>query len=187
MYLDLAKKFEVLKEEDEKLKVKIYYICIWPQIKFFFSPFFPLFFPRPREVGKAEGRKKPVSKEPVYWNDFTLWDSATRYSRCGQKSYSIIFSCSSPYYHFSTRDLFRQLVCWFSQAKTVLTWALNLTDWLIDWLGKNILYILKVQQTERGVEQEQLKTKVHELESQAEDLDDLLKAKQRFVLIKVSF
>ena len=34
--------------------------------------------------------KEPVAKEPVYWNDFTLWDTATRYSRCGQKSYSII-------------------------------------------------------------------------------------------------
>ena len=40
--------------------------------------------------------KESVAKEPVYWNDFTLWDTATRYSRCGQKSYSIIFSRSSP-------------------------------------------------------------------------------------------
>ena len=34
--------------------------------------------------------------EPVYWNDFTLWDTATRYSWCGQKSYSMIVSRSSP-------------------------------------------------------------------------------------------
>ena len=39
--------------------------------------------------------KEPVAKEPVYWNDFTLWDTTTRYSRCGQKSYSINFSRSS--------------------------------------------------------------------------------------------
>ena len=36
--------------------------------------------------------KEPVAKEPVYWNDFTLWDTATRYSRDGQNSYFIIFS-----------------------------------------------------------------------------------------------
>ena len=36
-------------------------------------------------------KKEPVAKEPVYWNDFTLWDNATWYARCGQKSYSIIF------------------------------------------------------------------------------------------------
>ena len=36
--------------------------------------------------------------------------TTTRYSRCGQKSYSIMFSRSSPNSHFSTRDLFRQLV-----------------------------------------------------------------------------
>ena len=36
--------------------------------------------------------KEPVAKEPVYWNDFTLWDTATRYSRCGQILYYIIFS-----------------------------------------------------------------------------------------------
>ena len=35
--------------------------------------------------------KEPVAKESVYWNDFTVWDTATRYSRCGQKSYSLIF------------------------------------------------------------------------------------------------
>ena len=35
--------------------------------------------------------KEPVAKEPVYWNDFTLWDTATRYSRCWQKLYSIFF------------------------------------------------------------------------------------------------
>ena len=35
--------------------------------------------------------EEPVAKEPDYWNDFTLWDTSTRYSRCGQKSYSIIF------------------------------------------------------------------------------------------------
>ena len=28
-----------------------------------------------------------IAMTPVYWNDFTLWDTATRYSRCGQKSY----------------------------------------------------------------------------------------------------
>ena len=54
--------------------------------------------------------KEPVSKEPVFWNDFNLWDTATRYSRCGQKSYSIIFSRSSPSNHFSKRVLFRELV-----------------------------------------------------------------------------
>ena len=35
--------------------------------------------------------KEPVAKESVYWNDFILWDTATRYSRCWQKSYSIFF------------------------------------------------------------------------------------------------
>ena len=35
--------------------------------------------------------KEPVAKEPFYWNDFTLWDTATRYSRCGQKLYSRFF------------------------------------------------------------------------------------------------
>ena len=35
--------------------------------------------------------KEPVAKEPVYLNDFTLWDITTRYSRCGQKSYYVIF------------------------------------------------------------------------------------------------
>ena len=35
--------------------------------------------------------KEPVVKEPVYWNDFTLWDTAARYSRCEQKLYSIFF------------------------------------------------------------------------------------------------
>ena len=44
------------------------------------NPFFVAFF------------KEPVTKEPVYWNGFTLSDTGTRYSRCGQKSYSIIFS-----------------------------------------------------------------------------------------------
>ena len=58
--------------------------------------------------------KEPVAKEPVYWIDFTLWDTATRYSQCGQKSYSIIFSRSSPKNHSSARDLFRQLV-WFEK------------------------------------------------------------------------
>ena len=29
--------------------------------------------------------KEPVAKEPVYWNDFTLWYTATWYSPCGQK------------------------------------------------------------------------------------------------------
>ena len=37
-------------------------------------------------------QKEYVAKEPVYWNDFTLLDTATRYSRWGKKSYSIIFS-----------------------------------------------------------------------------------------------
>ena len=35
--------------------------------------------------------KEPLAKEPAYWNDFTLWDTATIYSQCGQKSYSIIY------------------------------------------------------------------------------------------------
>ena len=45
------------------------------------------------------GRTSPrTSKEPVCWNDFTLWDTATGYPDVGRgkKSY--------------TRDLFRQLV-----------------------------------------------------------------------------
>ena len=54
--------------------------------------------------------KEPVAKEPVYWNDFTLWDNATRYSRCGQKSYLYFFLDPVRKNHFSTRDLFRQLV-----------------------------------------------------------------------------
>ena len=33
-----------------------------------------------------EGKNtEPVGYEPVYWNDFTLWDTATNYSWCGQK------------------------------------------------------------------------------------------------------
>ena len=44
-------------------------------------------------------KKEPVAKEPVYWNDFSLLYTTTRYSRCGQKS------CS--YYFF----LFRSFQC----------------------------------------------------------------------------
>ena len=36
--------------------------------------------------------KEPVAKEPVYWNDFALWDTATRYSRCGQNNHILWFS-----------------------------------------------------------------------------------------------
>ena len=35
--------------------------------------------------------KEPVAKEPVYWNDFALWDTTTRYSQSGQKSYASFF------------------------------------------------------------------------------------------------
>ena len=35
--------------------------------------------------------KEPVAKAPVYWNDFTLRGTATRYSRCGHDLYSIFF------------------------------------------------------------------------------------------------
>ena len=61
---------------------------------FFFATFVK--FARTLEQTKTSGSeiigfKEHVVKEPVYWNDLTLWDTATRYSRCGQKSYSIFF------------------------------------------------------------------------------------------------
>ena len=50
---------------------------------------------------------------------YLVRDTPTRYCRCGKKSYSIIFSRSSPWNHFSTRDLFRQLVCLDSYLKRI--------------------------------------------------------------------
>ena len=50
----------------------------YSQMPFWSQPFFCFSI----DVGSF---KEPVAKEPVYWNDFTLWDAATRYSLCWQK------------------------------------------------------------------------------------------------------